>query len=171
MTPDELQVYIVNLGNYNQGKADSGRWFHLPLDFDEIQEALQLGKNGQSEEYAIHDYELPVRISEYESISSLNQLYENLLTISDTPFYPIIQELLDEWFNNVEELAGNIDNLIYYDTNSMSELVAEEIGDGTLFGELPTNVLYYLDYEKIARDLEIEGNYLVTTHGIVEYVN
>ena len=53
----------------------------------------------------------------------------------------------------------------------MSELVAEEIGDGTLFGELPTNVLYYLDYEKIARDLEIEGNYLVTTHGIVEYVN
>ncbi len=29
----------------------------------------------------------------------------------------------------------------------------------------------YIDYQALGRDMEIEGNYLITSHGVFEYSN
>ena len=49
---DDMQVYIANLGKYNEGKLVGG-WFSFPLDEEVIAE--RIGLNAEYEEYAIHD--------------------------------------------------------------------------------------------------------------------
>ena len=49
---DDMQVYIANLGKYNEGEL-VGDWFSFPLDEEVIAE--RIGLNAEYEEYAIHD--------------------------------------------------------------------------------------------------------------------
>ena len=37
---DDMQVYIANLGKYNEGEL-VGAWFKLPVDFEEVKEELK----------------------------------------------------------------------------------------------------------------------------------
>ena len=64
---DDMQVYIANLGKYNEGEL-VGAWFTFPIDFEEVKE--KIGLNDEYEEYAIHDYELPFTVDEYTSIAN-----------------------------------------------------------------------------------------------------
>ena len=73
---DDMQVYIANLGKYNEGEL-VGDWFSFPLDEEVIAE--RIGLNAEYEEYAIHDTDnFPMEISEYISIEELNRIYEQL---------------------------------------------------------------------------------------------
>ena len=78
---EEMKVYIANLGKYNEGEL-VGAWFTPPIDIEEVKEVI--GLNGEYEEYAIHDYELPFEIGEYESIEEINRLCE---MVSELPEY------------------------------------------------------------------------------------
>ncbi|HGL4574463.1 TPA: antirestriction protein ArdA, partial [Enterococcus faecium] len=97
---DDMQVYIANLGKYNEGEL-VGAWFTFPIDFEEVKE--KIGLNDEYEEYAIHDYELPFTVDEYTSISELNRLWE---MVSELP-----EELQSELsallthFSSIEELS------------------------------------------------------------------
>ena len=57
---EEMRIYIANLGKYNEGEL-VGAWFTFPIDFEEVKE--KIGLNDEYEEYAIHDYELPLRLT------------------------------------------------------------------------------------------------------------
>ena len=98
---DDMQVYIANLGKYNEGEL-VGAWFTFPIDFEEVKE--KIGLNDEYEEYAIHDYELPFTVDEYTSIGELNRLWE---MVSELP-----EELQSELsallthFSSIEEQAN-----------------------------------------------------------------
>ena len=79
---EEMRVYIVNLGTYNEGNPIGG-WFTCPVDEDEVADHLEL--NGAYEEYAIHDYELPFEIAEYTPLEELNRLCEMAEEFIGTP--------------------------------------------------------------------------------------
>ena len=73
---DDMQIYIANLGKYNEGEL-VGDWFSFPLDEEVIAE--RIGLKAEYEEYAIHDTDnFPMEISEYISIEELNRIYEQL---------------------------------------------------------------------------------------------
>ena len=38
---DDMQVYIANLGKYNEGEL-VGAWFTFPIDFEEVKEKIGL---------------------------------------------------------------------------------------------------------------------------------
>ena len=76
-----MQVYIANLGKYNEGEA-VGAWFTPPICHEDVAE--KLGLNAEYEEYAIHDYEAPIEIGEYTSIDELNRIYEALQELSES---------------------------------------------------------------------------------------
>ena len=75
MHMEEWKIYIANLGKYNEGQM-VGRWYTVPVNIEQVKE--ELGLNGDYEEYAIHDYELPFDIGEYESIERINNIYHQL---------------------------------------------------------------------------------------------
>ncbi|EHU8539407.1 antirestriction protein ArdA [Enterococcus faecalis] len=164
-----MKVYIANLGKYNEGEL-VGAWFSLPIDEEEVAE--KIGLNAKYEEFAIHDYEAPFPIDEYSSIERLNHLYDLLQEIEGTAIYDEIHEILGYWFKDIEELLEHTDDIICYsDCESMEDVAEHYIEETGVLNALPQNLRYYFDYAALGRDMEIEGNYLVTSHGVFEYVS
>lgn len=168
MSTDEMQVYIANLGKYNEGEM-VGAWFSFPIDFEEVKE--KIGLNAEYEEYAIHDYELPFRIDEYESIDRLNDLYELIQEIENEPIYDELNEIIEYWFNDIEDLLEHKDDIISYsDCSSMEDIAYYYIEETGVLNALPENLRYYFDYASLGSDMELEGNFLITSNGVFEYV-
>ena len=130
---DDMQVYIANLGKYNEGEL-VGDWFSFPLDEEVIAE--RIGLNAEYEEYAIHDTDnFPMEISEYTSIEELNRIYEQLEELPD-----YLLDDLDSFiscYGSLEELVEHKDDIILYSGCETMTDLAYYLIDGvvTLFAE------------------------------------
>ncbi|EOH56154.1 antirestriction protein ArdA [Enterococcus faecium EnGen0263] len=165
---EQMQIYIANLGKYNEGEQ-VGAWFTPPVDFDEVKE--RIGLNDEYEEYAIHDYELPFEIDEYTPIEETNRLCSLVEDLEDTPIGEVASKIQHAFFNSFEEMVEHVDDIICYpDCDDMSDVARYLIEETGSLGEVPTHLQNYIDYESYGRDLELEGNFLVTNRGIFEYV-
>lgn len=105
----EMQVYIVNLGKYNEGESVVA-WFHPTIDMEEVKE--KIGLNEQYEKYAIHDYEVSFEISEYMPLSEVNRLCAWVEEIEGTSLFEELNEIQQNWFSNVEEVIENQEGLV-----------------------------------------------------------
>ena len=159
---DDMQVYIANLGKYNEGEL-VGAWFTFPIDFEEVKE--KIGLNDEYEEYAIHDYELPFTVDEYTSIGELNRLWE---MVSELP-----EELQSELsallthFSSIEELSEHQEDIIIHsDCDDMYDVARYYIEETGALGEVPASLQNYIDYQ----DLDLSGTFISTNHGIFEIV-
>lgn len=164
---DDIKVFIANLGKHNEGKI-VGAWFTPPINNEELAE--KLGLNDQYEEYMVQDYEGPVVFSEYSTIGEINEAAAAVEALKGTEIYPAIKELIGEWYDNVIELAAHKDDIACYHVANMTEL-AEELADEGWFGDIPPQVENYIDYAKVGRDLEIEGGFVETPHGIYQLLD
>ncbi|MBM6615047.1 antirestriction protein ArdA [Desemzia sp. RIT804] len=164
----EMQVYISNLGKYNEGEL-VGAWFHPPINMEEVKE--KIGLNDEYEEYAIHDYDLPFTIDEYTPIHEINRLCTMIEEIEGTPIYDELTEIQSMWFSSLENLIEHKDDIICHsDCDSMEDVAAYYVEETGQLGEVPSNLQNYIDYQALGRDMEIEGSYLVTSHGVFEYL-
>ncbi|GIO18462.1 antirestriction protein ArdA [Oceanobacillus oncorhynchi subsp. incaldanensis] len=163
----EMQVYIANLGKYNEGEV-VGAWFTPPIDMEDVKE--RIGLNEEYEEIAIHDYELPFDIHEYTPISEINRLCDMVQEIEGTPLYDALSEIDGYWFNNIEELLENKEDIICYtDCEDMADVARYRAEEEGIFAALPGHLQYYFDFESYGRDLEINEDFLVTSHGVFKY--
>ncbi|HJB22655.1 MAG TPA: antirestriction protein ArdA, partial [Candidatus Jeotgalibaca pullicola] len=139
-----------------------------PIDEEEMAE--RIGLNEDYEEYAIHDFELPFDVDEYTPISEINRLCEAIQEIEGTPIYNELKEIQGMWFSSLEELLENKEDIhCYSDCDSMEDVARYYVEETGQLGEVPSNLQNYIDYQSLGRDMEIEGNYLVTSHGVFEY--
>lgn len=161
---EEMQVYIANLGKYNEGEL-VGAWFTPPIDIDEVAE--RIGLNVEYEEYAIHDYELPFEIDEYTPVEEINRLCAMVEELD----YPINEEIhaLMGCYSSLEELYDHKEDIIQYsDCNDMTDVAYHLIDECGILGEIPDKLRSYIDYEAYGRDLEMEGHFITTNHGVFE---
>ena len=151
------RIYVACLAAYNNGMLH-GRWIDANKDaqdiHDEIKEMLTTSPIPNSEEFAIHDYEGfgGLKLSEYESIEKVAE------------FAALIEEHGEAWcayagyvgleYATVEDFedayAGQWDS---------EEDFAENLASETM--EIPKYLEYYIDYEKLARDLFINDYFSV----------
>lgn len=133
--------------------------------FEEVKE--RIGLNDEYEEYAIHDYELPFEIDEYTPIEEVNRLCE---MVEDLPEY--IQEELSElqsYFGSIEELCEHEDDIICHSgCDDMADVARCYLEESGQLGELPAHLQNYIDYAAYGRDMELEGTFVVTNHGVYE---
>ena len=148
---DDMQVYIANLGKYNEGEL-VGDWFSFPLDEEVIAE--RIGLNAEYEEYAIHDTDnFPMEISEYTSIEDLLDDLDSFISC----------------YGSLEELVEHKDDIILYSgCETMTDLAYYLIDEEQILGEIPSSLQNYIDYEAYGRDLDIEGTFIATNAGICE---
>lgn len=164
----EMRVYVANLGKYNEGEL-VGAWFTPPIDEDEMAE--RIGLNESYEEYAIHDAELPFEVNEYTSIGELNRLCELVMELEGSPIYDELKEIQGMWFSSLEELLEHQEDIICYsDCDSMEDVARYFVEETGQLGEIPNKLQNYIDYQVLGRDMEMEGSFLVTAHGIFEYI-
>jgi len=174
-----MQVYITDLQAYNEGYL-IGRWIELPMSKFELAQALSevltkgeavSGTDGH-EELFITDYEADIIIDEYNDIYKLNEFAEVLDTLREDELLKL-KLLVYEGYNEREVLTQGIDNYdvdIYNYSNDTSftdvyELLAYDMVQEGLFGEIPTYLENYIDYSAIGRDLSYD--YVEFEHGVV----
>ena len=166
---EEMRVYIANLGKYNEGEL-VGDWFTLPIDWDDLKERIDL--NSEYEEYAIHDYELPFEISEYTSIEEINRLYFMAEELGAMEIGDSIRDVQNAFFSSFQELYEHKDDIICYpECNDMTDVAYYLINECGALGEISMSIQNYIDYEAYGHDLEISGSFVITNHGVFEYIN
>ncbi len=162
----ETRIYIADLASYNAGIL-SGRWVTLPSENinKELQMVLDRGTADRkeagvydgvpSEEHAIHDYELPFSISEYEDLEMLNakvELYENLSEQEQKK----LAYAIDYQGDDLTDALDKLNEIEIYEDTTYTELAEQFVEEG-FFGSIPDSPLSsYIDYEAIGRDLSFD---------------
>lgn len=117
------------------------------------------------------NFPLKFEISEYTPIDEINRLCAMVEELEGSPIYDELSEIQGMWFDSLEELLEHKEDIICYsDYDSMADVARYLVEETGSLGEVPTHLQNYIDYDAYGRDLEIEGNFLVTSHGVFEYI-
>lgn len=149
-------IYVACLAAYNNGFLH-GKWIDATQESDEIKaeisKMLVASPITNAEEYAIHDYEgfETAQISEYHGIDGVHELAtfieENGLLGAE--LYNHFGSLNEAKTYLEESYSGFYDSIEDY---------ARELTEQTT--EIPQSLQFYIDYEKMARDMEYSGDIL-----------
>lgn len=161
-----IRVALTNLGKYNEGELVYV-WLDLPADEDEIKAAFdEIGvvPNTEYEEYFITDYEAPFSIGEYASLTNLNKQADRWAELSEDEI-EYARIICEEHTGDLDEAIGIVENgeySVYHDCRNMGDVAHDMIHEHGLFGDTSAmgNLENYIDYDKLGRDLDIEGVFL-----------
>ena len=165
-----FRIWIGNLGKYNEGEL-VGEWVDLPCDdFDEVFE--RIGIDEHYEETFIADFEndYGYHVDEYDNLEMLNEVAEELEELDDDE-QDVYASLSANSYDHDEimRIIHNGDYALYSECDSMGDVayeVYEQMGKIEEIEEtLPS---YYIDWDAIGNDLEINGNFYEYANGYVE---
>ncbi len=166
-----LRVALTNLGKYNEGELIF-EWLDLPASDEQIEKAFKnigVADGTMYEEHFISDYETDIEgleVGEYESLSQLNETMEKLDALDDYEIEEVEAIMEAEGLGLAEAIGAQQEgDFIYYGGIKSYTELAEMFVDEGCFGEIPENLQYYIDYEKIGRDLEYD--YTQTKNGFL----
>lgn len=150
----EIRIYVACLASYNSGYLH-GKWIDATGDADEIQDListmLKSSPISDAEEWAIHDYEgfEGAEINEYSSIQTVIKLAEFIKEHNELggKLLAHFSGELNDAEIALENYAGEYKKLAEY---------AEELTEQNT--EIPQNIAYYIDYERMGRDMEMSGD-------------
>lgn len=169
-----FRIWIGNLGKYNEGYL-VGEWVDLPCNdlYETLGEVYErIGINDEYEETFIADFEndYGYHVDEYDDLDMLNDVAETLEGLNEYD-KEIWESLHDEGFNH-DEIMGIIefgDYITYGNCNDMGDvaMLAYEMS-GQLAEIEKVMPRYYVDWDAIGRDMDIEGSFYPCGNGYVE---
>lgn len=155
----EIRIYVACLASYNNGILH-GAWIDACQDeaavWSEIKAMLKVSPMPGAEEHAIHDYEgfEGARVEEYSGIAEVCALAAFIEE------HGALGGKLLEHFGNLEDAKTAIDDCYHGEFKSVADF-AEELTEETT--QIPESLRYYIDYERMARDLEINDVLAIET--------
>lgn len=171
------RIFITDLASYNEGLL-SGRWVDLPMAEDELEEiikdVLRVGwEESQAaglcccdhhEEWFITDYEgFWKEIDEYENILELNEeveMYEEITNNISEEALNLILEDTGYTLEGVKELVNSGRYIIYKDVDNEGDVAYQAYEEYGRMEELPLHLECYIDWEKVGRDMFIQGMFV-----------
>ena len=161
---EEIRIYVACLAAYNNGKLH-GVWIdatdNIDGILDQINEMLESSPEEDAEEWAIHDYEGygSYRLSEYEGIQSAHEIACFIDEHGE-----IGAELLSH-FSTIDEAKKAMEENYAGCHESVADFAEELTTDTT---EIPEGLAFYIDYEKMGRDMELGGDIFTIETGYRE---
>ena len=155
----EPKIYIACLASYNNGIL-YGKWIDANQDAsvleEEIQEILAGSPIANAKEWAIHDYDdfADMNLSEYESLETISQIAENIVEHEER----FIEAY--KYTNSIDEAIEMIDSRYI----GLYDSVVDYVEETTDISVVPQHLRYYIDFEHMARDVELSGE--ITTFEI-----
>jgi antirestriction protein len=166
-----LNIFITNLGKYTEGFL-VGEWVSLPCD--DLQAVYKrIGIDGvRYEEMFITDYETDIdslEIKEYSNIKDLNEKMEALTILSDDEIEAFQAFLYHGYdFEDAIEHAQNGDFAYYPNCDDASDIAYYIVNESGMYDNLPGNLSFYIDYEAMGRDINIESHLYFINGGCYE---
>ncbi len=152
-----IRIWLGNLAKYNEGRL-VGAWLSLPMDEEALKAAIAVIL-GKDEEWLLNDFECDIpglrsEIHEHSNPFDLNKIAESVAEVDE---FALLQmgHLLELGYKFNEAIEKYEDVTVYQGMRIID--VAEELVEDGCFGEIPESIAPYIDYEAIARDLEIDG--------------
>jgi len=151
---DGPRIYVACLAAYNNGHLH-GEWIEADQDADEIHTAISamLKKSPipQAEEFAIHDYEgfEGADIQEYTSIETVVKLAAFIGEHGE-----LGGKLLANFHGDLEDTEAAYEHHAG-EYKNLADFAQEIIEQST---QIPENLVNYIDYAAIARDMEFNGD-------------
>lgn len=175
-----MEVYITDLEAYNNGHL-VGQWYEFPMNEDllaeSIENVLQKGRDicGDShfhEEYFITDYKCSyMSIDEYHNLDKLNEIAEAMEDIDEDGVKAINFLIENNFVKDIfESIETYEESVRIYEDNTMEDIAYNLIEECYSLDDIPDIIANNIDYEKIGRDLEIEGSYYKVGSDIYEYI-
>lgn len=176
-----LEIFLTDLQAYNEGHL-VGKWIKLPLTKFELSQAIsEVLTEGEyesgsedHEEYFITDWCYDShefkQIDEYENIYELN---EQLQLLEDKSEYELkaISFLVTEGLAiDIADAISKADDVIIHENQDMGDVAYTLMQDCYNADSLPSIIANHIDYDSIARDLEMDGNYFEIGSDVFEYV-
>jgi antirestriction protein len=155
----EIRIYVACLAAYNNGILH-GCWIDAEQEPDEIRSKINAMLNASpiagAEEYAIHDYEgfEGTSLSEYHGIESVAELAAFIAEHGE------VGGKLVEYFGDLDAAREAIEDHYAGEYNSVADFAQELTEQST---EIPASLQYYIDWERMARDLEINDVLTIET--------
>ena len=152
---NEIRIYVTDLAAYNNGKLH-GVWIDATQELDDIEEQVwaMLADSPEADagEYAIHDYEgyNGYRLKEY---SGLKEAHEVACFIEE--YSDFGAELLNHFGCDLEEAKTTAEDNYAGCYKSLADY-AQDLTEQT--SDIPQHLQYYIDYEKMARDMNMSGD-------------
>lgn len=170
-----IKIYVANLAKYNEGIL-KGEWIALPTDRDELQEVIN-NILGADKEYAVHDYEAPFEVREYEDIFALNDLAQDLEDVcEDEVIVSIItDDVLGTGYDKQElvRVLKDHEYLVAYDVWNKQDLalkVDEELLPFDYNTVKNAGIENYLDWEGIGNEMVMDGWVIKNGYGVRVYL-
>lgn len=152
----ELQVFINEVSEW----VDI-----LDCDFEELQEKLQ------KDTCYITDVDSDFNYS-FEGVISISELEDiaDKLNEIDNEYAEEEFKALMEYLGDFEEAYSTweIGNFSYYPDIKDREELGQYVVDEGLWGEIPENLINYIDYEAIGRDIDLNARGCFTDNGFIE---
>jgi antirestriction protein len=152
---DEIRIYVADLAAYNIGKLH-GVWIDACDDINDIWEQIKAmlaaSPEGFAEEYAIHDYEGfgGYELSEHAGIETAHEI---ACLIAEYPDFG--GELVAHFGGDLKEARTAAEDSYCGCYPSLADY-AQELTEETT--QIPENLTYYIDYERMGRDMEMNGD-------------
>jgi antirestriction protein len=156
----EIRIYVACLAAYNSGVLH-GRWIDANQDpydiWNEVSAMLRQSPIMDAEEWAIHDYEgfEGAPISEYESFDSVSEIAAFVAE------YGALGAKLLSYYSSLEEAKTALEDRYAGEYQSLSDFAQEITEQSTT---IPENLAFYIDYEKMGRDLAINDVFSIETN-------
>ena len=167
-----MQVYVSSLSAYNCGYL-TGQWLALPASdeeikrvYEEVNQEARRCTGEDTEEFFFPDYEDDDfnLINEYSNVVFLNEWAEIIEDLSDEE--KVKFRYCMEQYHKIEEAYNALHEICYREDIKPEDYVYELLEDGC-FGDIPENMLMYIDCEAIARDMLIEGSIAEFEGGLI----
>jgi len=161
----EIRIYVADLAAYNNGKLH-GVWINACDDLDDmwnqINKMLASSPEPLGEEWAIHDHEgfSGYALGEYEGIEAAHEI---ACFIEEYP--EIGGELLNNFGGNLSEARIAAEENYSGCYKSLADY-AQELTEETT--QIPENLSFYIDYERMGRDMELGGDVFTIETGFEE---
>lgn len=148
---DNIQIYVACLAAYNNGILH-GAWMNADRDAEaihtDIRAMLAASPIPGAEEWAIHDHEgfAGVEISEYAGIERVAEMAAFIAEHGE------LGGVVLGYFGDLAEAREAMGEHYAGQYESVADLARELTEETT---RIPENLAYYIDYERMGRDLEI----------------
>ena len=178
-----LKIYLTDLSAYNKGFL-FGEWISLPSDKleEQVAKILKAGEDmcfieegyfEQHEEWFVTDYEWDdvdlFKIEEYENIFKVNEDLKLIESCSNYQLKAMKFLLSEQIASNPEDAYYKADDVVIYENQTLSDVAYDIVNDCYDLVKLPSIIANHIDYDSIARDLEIEGNFTIIDNDVYEY--
>ena len=158
------RIYVACLAAYNGGRLH-GRWIDATEPdevWKEVRAMLAASPEPDADEHAIHDYEgfEGCAISEWASFDTVCELADFI-----EQHGRLGARLYGHFGNSLDEARDAFDNHAgeYRSLADFAEEITRETGP-----EIPDALQYYIDWESMGRDLELNGDVFTITLGFDE---